>query len=72
MCEGLVHELANLRVRVETEFSTQAVDNSPREIAFLHDLKVVARRERESEWAAVKSEFAVVEAVMLDAVRAAT
>ena len=31
-----------------------------------------ARREREIEWAAVKSEFAAAEAVLLDAVRAAT
>ena len=72
MCEGLVHELANLRLSVETEFTTQAVANASREVAFLHDLRVKARREREIEWAAVKSEFAASKAVMLDAVRAAT
>ena len=31
-----------------------------------------ARREREVEWAAVKSEFAEAEPVMMDAVRAST
>ena len=30
MCEGLVHELANLRVSVETEFTTQAVASASR------------------------------------------
>ena len=30
MCEGLVRKLANLRVSVETEFTTQAVANAPR------------------------------------------
>ena len=72
MCTGLVHELANLRVSVETECTTQAVASAPREVACLHDLRVEARREREIEWAAVKSEFAAAEAVKLDAVRAAT
>ena len=57
---------------VETDFTTQAVANGSREVAFLHELRVGARREREIEWAAVKSEFAAAEAVMLDAVRAAT
>ena len=38
MCEGLVHELANLPLSVETEFTTQAVDNASREVACLHDL----------------------------------
>ena len=28
MCEGIVHELANLRVSVEAEFTTQAVANA--------------------------------------------
>ena len=56
---------------MDTEFTAQAVANASREVAFLHDLRVEARRERELEWAAVKSEFAAAEAVMLDAVRAA-
>ena len=46
MCEGLFHELANLRVSVETEFTTQAVVNASRELAFLHDLSV-GREEKE-------------------------